>query len=454
MSFESLGLAPALVRALAERNYTAPTPIQAEAIPLVLAGHDLLGGAQTGTGKTAAFVLPMLQRLHGMGQRTDRRPRALILVPTRELAVQVNDSIRAYSKYQRLQVATIYGGVGMNPQIDALRRGVDVLVACPGRLIDHLDQRNVDLSGIEMLVLDEADRMLDMGFLPSIKRILGKLPGKRQTLLFSATFEDALKKLALEMLRDPREVQIAARNTIAEKVTHRAHPVDGNRKRDLLIDILSQRWQEQVLVFGKTKHGCNRLAEQLEKAGISAVAIHGNKSQAQRLKALKEFKEGKARVLVATDVAARGLDIPLLPLVINHDLPMVAEDYVHRIGRTGRAGANGEAISLVSPDEAQLLRAIHRVLKADIEMVPVEGYAPSRPIRMGNDGPSAGRPSGNRPPRKDAQVSREAGSRERPPSKQRRPHAQQNPRHAHAGNRGGAAGQEQRQRRSETRTSR
>jgi ATP-dependent RNA helicase RhlE len=429
MTFESLGLAPALVRALAERNYSTPTPIQAEAIPLVLAGHDLLGGAQTGTGKTAAFVLPMLQRLQQMPARNDRRPRALILVPTRELAVQVHDSIRAYSKYQRVQTTTVYGGVGMNPQIDALRRGVDILVACPGRLIDHLQQRTVDLSGIELLVLDEADRMLDMGFLPSIQRILGKLPGKRQTLLFSATFEDQLKKLALELLRDPHEVQIAARNTIAEKVTHRAHPVDGNRKRDLLIDILSTRWQEQVLVFGRTKHGCNRLAEQLEKAGISAVAIHGNKSQAQRLKALKDFKEGKARVLVATDVAARGLDIPLLPLVINHDLPMVAEDYVHRIGRTGRAGANGEAISLVSPDEAQLLRAIHRVLKADIEMIEVEGFAPSRPIRMGNAGPSNGRPAG-----------------QRPPSKQRRPHAQP-PRHAHAGAKTANSGERRNERR-------
>ena len=416
MSFESLGLTPALVRALAERNYTTPTPIQAEAIPLILAGNDLLGGAQTGTGKTAAFVLPMLQRLNENPGKGDRRPRALILVPTRELAVQVHDSIRAYSKFQRLNTAVIYGGAGMTPQMDALRRGVDILVATPGRLLDHLERRTADLSAVEMLVLDEADRMLDMGFLPAIKRVLNKVPSNRQTLLFSATFEDALKTLALEFLRNPKEVQIAARNMVAQNVTHRAHPVDAVRKRDLLIEILSQRWQDQVLVFGKTKHGCNRLSEQLEKSGISSVAIHGNKSQAQRLKALRDFKSGQARVLVASDVAARGLDIPLLPLVINFDLPMVAEDYVHRIGRTGRAGASGEAISLVSPDEGQLLRAIHRVLKADIQMVEIDGFTPTRGIRMGNDNASNGRPSG-----------------QRPPSKQRRPHANGAPRHAHAG---------------------
>ncbi len=416
MSFESLGLSPALLRALAETGYDAPTSIQTEAIPLALAGHDLLGGAQTGTGKTAAFALPLLHKLsESTVPGAPRRIRALILTPTRELAVQVHDSIRKYGKHTRLASTVIYGGAGMNPQLDALRRGVDILVATPGRLIDHLERGSARLGDVEMLILDEADRMLDMGFLPAIKRILNKLPHRRQTLLFSATFEEALKKLALEFMRDPREVQIAARNTVAASVTHRAHPVDAGRKRDLLVDILSERWKEQILVFGKTKHGCNRLAEQLEKSGISSVAIHGNKSQSQRLKALGDFKAGKARVLVATDVAARGLDIPLLPLVINFDLPMVAEDYVHRIGRTGRAGASGEAISLVSPDEASLLRAIHRVLKADIEMVEVAGYAPSRQIRMGNDSTGAGRPAGHRPP-----------------SKQRRPHASATPRHAQA----------------------
>ena len=417
MSFESLGLTPALVRALAERSYTTPTPIQAQAIPLVLAGNDLLGGAQTGTGKTAAFVVPMLQLLNETKTSTSRRPRALILVPTRELAVQVHDSIRTYSKYQRMNTTVIYGGAGMNPQMDALRRGVDILVATPGRLIDHIERRTADLSGIEILVLDEADRMLDMGFLPAIKRILNKVPTQRQTLLFSATFEDEIKKLALEFMRNPKEIQIAARNTVAETVSHVVHPVDGNRKKDLLIDILSKRYKDQILVFGKTKHGCNRLAEQIEKSGISTVAIHGNKSQAQRLKALRDFKSGQARVLVATDVAARGLDIPQLPVVINYDLPMVAEDYIHRIGRTGRAGATGEAISLVAAEEGILLRAILRMLKVDIDMVEVEGYTPTRPIRLGNDAPGAGRPTGQRAPQRNA----------------RRPHTNAAPRHAHAG---------------------
>jgi ATP-dependent RNA helicase RhlE len=418
MSFESLGLAPALVRALAEIGYTTPTPIQTDAIPLVLAGHDVLGGAQTGTGKTAAFALPLLHRLieSAPPAGSPKRIRALVLTPTRELAAQVHDSLRTYGKHARLASTCIYGGAGMNPQIDAMRRGVDILVATPGRLIDHIERGTARLGEVDILVLDEADRMLDMGFLPAIKRILNRLPSKRQTLLFSATFEDQIKKLALEFMRDPREVQVTPRNAIASAVTHLAHPVDGARKRDLLVDILSERWQEQILVFGKTKHGCNRLAEQLEKSGISAVAIHGNKSQSQRLKALGDFKSGKARVLVATDVAARGLDIPLLPLVINFDLPMVAEDYVHRIGRTGRAGSTGEAISLVAPEEGNLLRAIHRVLKADIEMRVVAGYEPSRQIRMGNDGPSTGRPSG-----------------QRPPSKQRRPHAAPTHAHAHAG---------------------
>jgi ATP-dependent RNA helicase RhlE len=426
MSFDSLGLAPALVRALAERNYTAPTPIQAEAIPHVLNGHDLLGGAQTGTGKTAAFVLPMLQRLHESPGKGDRRPRALILVPTRELAAQVHDSIRNYSKYQRTTTAVIYGGAGMQPQVDALRRGVDILVATPGRLIDHLERRSADLSGISMLILDEADRMLDMGFLPAIKRILNKVPSQRQTLLFSATFEDELKKLAMEFMRSPKEVQIAARNTIVSTVSHIVHPVDQARKRDLLVDILSKRWQEQILVFGKTKHGCNRLSELLEKAGISSTAIHGNKSQSQRLRALADFKSGAKRVLVATDVAARGLDIPQLPLVINFDLPMVAEDYIHRIGRTGRAGATGEAISLVCQEEGLLLRAILRMLKVEIDMVEVEGYTPQKTIRLGNESPGTGRPAGNRAPRRGEAPRSDA------PRGARRPHVNA-PRHAHAG---------------------
>jgi ATP-dependent RNA helicase RhlE len=418
MTFESLGLSPALLRALAENNYTTPTPIQAEAIPLALAGHDLLGGAQTGTGKTAAFGLPLLNRLSKeTPPNGPRKPRALILTPTRELAVQVADSLRGYGKHLRLNVTTIYGGAGMGPQLDQLRRGVDILVATPGRLIDHMERGSAKLDAIEVLVLDEADRMLDMGFLPAIKRVLGRLPPQRQTLLFSATFEAELKKLALEFMREPKQEQLNTAKADATKVTHSAHPVDCSRKRDLLIEILSNRHTDQVLVFGRTKHGCNRLSEQLEDAGIKSVAIHGNKSQAQRQKALRDFKAGKARVLVATDVAARGLDIPSLPLVINFDLPMVAEDYIHRIGRTGRAGATGEALSLVSSDEGGLLRQIQRLLKADVELVVVDGYAPSRPIRLDAPLPTQQRSGGQRPG----------------PSRGHRPHGQPAPRHAHAG---------------------
>jgi len=414
MTFESLGLAPALLRALSENNYTTPTPIQAEAIPLALAGHDVLGGAQTGTGKTAAFGLPLLNRLaKATPPNGPRKPRALILTPTRELALQVTESLRAYARHLRLNITAIYGGAGMQPQIDAFRRGVDVLVACPGRLIDHLERGTARLDNVEVLVLDEADRMLDMGFLPAIKRVLGKLPSQRQTLLFSATFEAQIKALALEFMRDPRQVQVAAQNTIAETIVHRAHPIDASRKRELLTEILSTRHTEQVLVFGKTKHGCNRLAEQLEAAGLKAVAIHGNKSQAQRTKALIQFKTGKARVLVATDVAARGLDIPNLPLVINYELPMVAEDYVHRIGRTGRNGAQGEALSLVSPDEAGLLRQIQRLLKAEVALETVAGYEPSRPLRIDSTPVPARGP--------------------RPPQRGHRPHGKPAARHAHAG---------------------
>ncbi len=403
MSFESLGLAPALLRALADNNYTTPTPIQQQAIPLVLAGHDVLGGAQTGTGKTAAFGLPLLQKLAEMPKPEGlHRPRVLVLTPTRELAVQVSENLRSYAKHLRLNVTSLFGGVGMQPQVEAFRRGVDVLVACPGRLIDHLDRGTCKLGNVQMLVLDEADRMLDMGFLPSIKRVMKHVPQQRQTLLFSATFEPRIKALALEFMKDPQQVQVAAQNTVIETISHHAHPVDGSKKRDLLIDILARRHTEQVLVFGKTKHGCNRLAEQLENAGLPALAIHGNKSQAARQKALNEFKSGKTRILVATDVAARGLDIPDLPLVINHDLPMVAEDYVHRIGRTGRNGATGEAISLVSPDEANLLRQIQKLLGREIAMEVVPGFEPSRSIRSDakpfDNAPRGPRPARNRRP--------------------------------------------------------
>jgi ATP-dependent RNA helicase RhlE len=426
MTFETLGLSPALLRALAENSITIPTPIQAQAIPLALDGKDVLGAAQTGTGKTAAFGLPLLQRLaKETPPNGPRKPRALVLVPTRELAVQVADSLKAYGRHLRLNITTIYGGAGMGPQVDSLRRGTDILVATPGRLIDHMERGSAKLDAIDVLVLDEADRMLDMGFLPPIKRILGRVPALRQTLLFSATFEPRIKSLALEFMRNPQQVQVAANNTIAETIVHRVHPVDGSRKRALLVDILSKRHTDQVLVFGKTKHGCNRLAEQLCESGLKAVAIHGNKSQAQRQKALDQFKAGRARVLVATDVAARGLDIPNLPLVINHDLPMVAEDYIHRIGRTGRAGMEGEALSLVSPEEGGLLNQIQRLLKVDLKMDVVDGYAPSKPIRLDTPIPKNGggqrqgqRPQGaakpaHRPHGKPAARTAHAGQKQR-----------------------------------------
>ncbi|WP_300622147.1 DEAD/DEAH box helicase [Dokdonella sp.] len=383
MSFESLGLAPALLRALAEQGYTAPTPIQAAAIPPALEGRDLLAGAQTGTGKTAAFSLPLLEHLYVARRKPTqpKRPRALVLTPTRELAAQIHENVRAYGKHLGVRATTIFGGVGINPQIDALRRGVDILIATPGRLLDHLQQRSVDLSHIEMLVLDEADRMLDMGFLPSIKRILGHLPRQnRITWLFSATFAPEIKALAGEFMRDPVEIQIAKPNSVATTVTHRVHPVDADKKRDLLLHLLENDGR-QTLVFGRTKHGADKLAKMLEKSGLKAAAIHGNKSQNQRTRALADFKSGRINVLVATDIAARGLDIDQLPMVINHDLPMVAEDYVHRIGRTGRAGAEGLAISLVSHEEEGLLRDIRRLLKQEIEVVPVTGFEPSRPLR-------------------------------------------------------------------------
>ena len=422
MSFENLGLAPFLLRALSEQGYENPTPIQEQAIPLALEGRDLLAGAQTGTGKTAAFGLPLLQHLGTNPQAVNgpRKPRALVLAPTRELATQVHDSLRGYSKYLRIPSACIYGGVGMGNQFDVLRRGVDLLVACPGRLIDHLERRSVDLSGIEILVLDEADRMLDMGFLPSIKKILAKLPRQnRQTLLFSATFEESIKQLALEFMRDPAQIQVTPKNTVAESIKHCVHPVDGPRKRDLLLHLLAQDSREQTLVFGRTKHGCDKLATFLEKSGIKTAAIHGNKSQGQRLRALGDFKAGRVTVLVATDIAARGIDINELPKVINYDLPMVPEDYVHRIGRTGRNGSTGQAISLVAQDEAKLLRQIVRLLDKDMDIRDVPGFEPQTPIRWGNSAPGKAEvPGGDRAPRRGAHA--------------RRPHGDA-PRHAHAG---------------------
>lgn len=383
MSFEALGLRSELHRAVTEKGYSAPTPIQQQAIPLILEGRDLMGGAQTGTGKTAGFTLPLLQRLMSF-ERPDngrRAIRALVLTPTRELAAQVAESVQTYGKYLPLKSAVIFGGVKINPQIQTLRNGIDILVATPGRLLDHVTQKTVDLSRVEILVLDEADRMLDMGFIRDIRKVLALLPKKKQTLLFSATFSNEIKRLSNDLLNSPALIEVAQRNTASERVTQVVHLVDKGRKRELASFLIgSNNWQ-QVLIFTRTKHGANRLAEQLGTDGITAAAIHGNKSQGARTRALAEFKAGKVRVLVATDIAARGLDIEQLPHVINFELPNVAEDYVHRIGRTGRAGNEGEAMSLVCIDELKLLRDIEQLMKRDIPKVVIDGYQPDPSIK-------------------------------------------------------------------------
>jgi ATP-dependent RNA helicase RhlE len=375
MSFTDLGLLPELLRAVADKGYDSPSPIQIQAIPAVLAGRDVLAGAQTGTGKTAGFVLPILQRLaadHTNG--TSRSPRALVLTPTRELAAQVAQSARDYGKYMPLRTFQVFGGVSINPQISALRSGCDILVATPGRLLDLAQQRAVDLSKVQVLVLDEADRMLDMGFIPDIRRIIKLLPQKRQNLLFSATYSDDIRSLAERLLHNPLAVQVAARNAPIELVEQRAYRVQKEQKRHLLVHLIREGQWRQVLIFTRTKHGANRLAQQLEGAGIQAAAIHGNKSQAARVKALDMFKRGQVTCLVATEVAARGLDIKELPQVVNYELPNVPEDYVHRIGRTGRAGSQGEAVSLVSSDESGLLRDIERVLHRSIPTLPTPAF--------------------------------------------------------------------------------
>ena len=398
MSFDALGLTPELLRAVADQGYTEPTPVQREAIPIVLAGRDLLAGAQTGTGKTAAFVLPILQRLNATRTpgwqapvaapgRRDRsggpRPpiRALVLTPTRELALQVEESVRTYGAHRRIRSVAIYGGVGFEPQARALRAGPGIVVATPGRLLDHAGQGTIDLSTVEILVLDEADRMLDMGFIRDIRRILDLLPHERQNLMFSATFSNEIRSLANTILRDPATVQVTPRNTPTALVTQVVFPVDRERKRELLSTLIRSGRIEQALVFTRTKHGANRLAEQLGRDGIRAAAIHGNKSQGQRVRALDDFKAGRADILVATEVASRGLDIEELPHVVNYELPMVAEDYVHRIGRTGRAGATGDAISLVCVDEAPLLREIEHLLGRSIPTEQIPGFEPDRSIR-------------------------------------------------------------------------
>ena len=382
MSFESLGLRAELLCAVSEKAYSEPTPIQQQAIPPILEGRDIMGGAQTGTGKTAGFTLPLLQRLMNSGKAAGKRPvRALVLTPTRELAAQVAESVETYGKYLPLKSSVVFGGVSINPQIKQLRKGVDILVATPGRLLDHVSQNTVDLSQLEILVLDEADRMLDMGFIRDIRKVLALLPARKQTLLFSATFSSEIKQLSNSLLNDPILIEVARINTASERVSQVVHPVDKKRKRELLSWLIGTNNWRQVLVFNRTKHGANRLAEQLNTDGITAAAIHGNKSQGARTRALADFKSGEIRVLVATDIAARGLDIDQLPHVVNYELPNVAEDYVHRIGRTGRAGNEGEAMSLVCVDELKLLQDIERLIKRDIPKVVIDGFEPDPSIK-------------------------------------------------------------------------
>jgi ATP-dependent RNA helicase RhlE len=407
MSFATFGLSPALIAPLARRGYHHPTPVQAQSIPLVLDGHDLLGRAQTGTGKTAAFGLPMIERLlvRGRQSRRPRQPRGLILVPTRELALQVHAALLTYGAPMSLKAAAIFGGVAMRPQVVSLQRGVDIVVATPGRLIDHLEQRAVDLSGVEILTLDEADRMLDMGFMPALRRLVEALPRARQTLLFSATFSPEIVRLAAQFTREAKHVDVSDRKVVAPTVTHRVHPVSDGRKGELLRHLLTLPAAGQALVFCRTKHGSDRVGRALERAGVKSAVIHGNKSQNARTRALGDLKAGRVAVLVATDVAARGLDIAQLPMVVNYDLPLVPEDYVHRVGRTGRAGASGHAVSLVAPADRPLLRAIQRLLPSPLEEVVVNGFelteaemavVPTAPVQPRRYGAT---PGPHRPPR-------------------------------------------------------
>lgn len=405
MTFASLGLVSDLVRAVADQGYDTPTPIQTAAIPAILEGADVMAAAQTGTGKTAGFTLPMLQLLRNRPPIGANRIRALILTPTRELAAQVHESVVEYGRHVGLRSAVVFGGVKINPQMMALRRGVDVLVATPGRLLDLHQQRAVQFDEVEVLVLDEADRMLDMGFIHDIRKILGKLPKNRQNLLFSATFSNDIRGLAKSLLNNPVEINVAPRNTAAETVRQTVVPVDKERKTALLSHLIRENNWHQALVFSRTKHGANKLVKLLDRDGINAAAIHGNKSQAQRTKALAEFKDGKVQILVATDIAARGIDIDQLPQVINFDLPNVPEDYVHRIGRTGRAGANGEALSLVSGDESKLLRDIERLIKRSIPRQVIAGFEvdPNAPVARSVD-------ADDRPPAQRRRPSRPGGN--------------------------------------------
>lgn len=392
MLFKDLGLTAELQSAVEKQGYTEATPIQQQAIPLILEGKDVLAGAQTGTGKTAGFTLPVLQQLQKTHQEGRKRhPRVLVLTPTRELAAQVHESVRDYGRYLPFRSAVIFGGVSINPQKQKLIKGVEIVVATPGRLLDHVQQRSIDLSKVEILILDEADRMLDMGFIRDIRKILNTIPSKRQTLLFSATFSKEIKSLAAEFLHQPAEIQVTPQNTATELVSQIVYPVDKKRKRELLSQKISEENWQQVLVFTRTKHVANKLSDQLGTDGITAAAIHGNKSQGARTKALADFKAGRVRVLVATDIAARGIDIDKLPHVVNFELPNVAEDYVHRIGRTARAGQEGHAISLVCVDELKLLRDIEKLLGSNIEKQNLPGYdidpsIKAEPIQNGRNG--------------------------------------------------------------------
>lgn len=416
MTFTDLGLHPALLAAVAKEGYSIPTPIQERAIPAVLTGTDLLAAAQTGTGKTAAFVLPILHRLATVPSHPKRQPRVLVLTPTRELAAQVAESVATYGHGLHLRHAVIFGGVGHQPQVDAFKRGLDIVIATPGRLLEHANDRTADLSHVETFILDEADRMLDMGFIHDIKKVLKMLPAKRQNLLFSATFSDEIRSLAKQFLTNPQEIDIAPRNTTVESVAQKITMVEQRHKRELLVHLIKQGNWQQVLVFARMKHGANRICDHLNANGIGAAALHGNKSQSARTKALADFKANRIQVLVATDIAARGIDIDNLPHVINFELPNVPEDYVHRIGRTGRAGMKGEALSFVASDERQELKDIQRVIKREIPVLIVEGFVPRtdaiainsepRPARPpqagrgrsgggGNGGAKAGAPRGN-----------------------------------------------------------
>lgn len=435
MKFTELGLNESLLKAVKEQGYTEPTPIQAKAIPLVIEGKDVLAAAQTGTGKTAGFTLPLLERLSQTKPHMKKKQiRVLVLTPTRELAAQVADSVKTYGKYMPYRSTVIFGGVGINPQLAAIRKGLDIVIATPGRLLDIANQDGIDFSAVETLILDEADRMLDMGFIHDIKKLIALMPKKRQTLLFSATFSKEIKTLASGLLKDPVLVEVARENSTSGQISQAVYPVDKGRKRELLAQLIKTGEWKQVLVFTRTKHGANRLCKQLEEiSGIKAAAIHGNKSQGARTKALADFKAGNVRVLVATDIAARGIDIDQLPHVVNYELPNVPEDYVHRIGRTGRAGMKGEAVSLVCVDEHELLRAIEKFTKSSIKKVELEAFRPdpsieAEPIQKGRGGGQkrSSRSSGNNNRKKKPaknKPSRDSGTEENktPNSRKKRP---------------------------------